>query len=112
MFACPERKTLFLGNADRENAYSGRTQLLATFLGTLPSRGINDDDDEFCLSRNGQQLTQLERGVHVLGHSVYREMGSFELTTTTAADRLDVSSIDLVPISSRVRRHKPEGETC
>lgn len=37
-----------------------------------------------------------ERGVHVLGHSVYREMGSLELTTTTiTTERPDVSSIDL-----------------
>lgn len=38
-----------------------------------------------------------ERGVHVLGHSVYREMGSLELTTTTTTttERPDVSTIDL-----------------
>lgn len=41
-----------------------------------------------------------ERGVHVLGHSVYREMGSLGLTTTTTTtttttERPDVSTIDL-----------------
>lgn len=38
-----------------------------------------------------------ERGVHVLGHSVCREMGSLELTTTTTTttERPDVSTIDL-----------------
>lgn len=33
-----------------------------------------------------------ERAVHVLGHIVYREMGSLQLTT---AERPDVSTIDL-----------------